>query len=233
MTEAPRVNALVTEALKLENLSKSYPHPAGEVRVLSGLNANIAPAERVAIVGSSGSGKSTLLALLAGLDRPTAGRVVVFGRDLTPLSECELTAWRAETLGIVFQQFHLMAHLTARENVALPLRILGQERAFERATAALTEVGLSSRQAHFPHQLSGGECQRVAIARALITKPKLLLADEPSGNLDSKTGTEVMQLFFDLAKNQRTTLILVTHNQELAGWCDRRLVLTGGTLTHG
>lgn len=226
MTAAP-------EALRLDGVTKSYPHPAGEVRVLSGASAVIRQGERVAVLGPSGSGKSTLLALLAGLDRPSQGRVVAFGEDLTGYSEERLTAWRAAKIGIVFQQFHLMAHLTALENVALPLRILGKASAFADAEQALTEVGLGARLGHFPHQLSGGECQRVAIARALAPRPRLLLADEPSGNLDTKTGEGVMRLLFDLAQKNGTTLILVTHNTELAGWCDRRLVLGGGMLTDG
>lgn len=221
------------EALRLDGVTKAYPHPAGEVRVLSGASAVVREGERVAILGPSGSGKSTLLSLLAGLDRPSSGRVVAFGEDLTGYSEQQLTGWRAAKIGIVFQQFHLMAHLTALENVALPLRILNRADAFEQAAKALGEVGLSGRLDHFPHQLSGGECQRVAIARALVARPKLLLADEPSGNLDTKTGHDVMTLLFDLAKKNGTTLILVTHNQELASWCDRRLTLSGGKLLDG
>ncbi len=226
MSESP-------EALRLDSVTKTYAHPAGEVKVLNGASAVVRQGERVAVIGPSGSGKSTLLALLAGLDRPSSGRVVAFGEDLTHYSEEKLTAWRAAKIGIVFQQFHLMVHLTAVENVALPLRILGKGNAFGEATRALGEVGLGARLDHFPHQLSGGECQRVAIARALVASPKLLLADEPSGNLDTTTGHDVMRLLFDLAQKNGTTLILVTHNQELASWCDRRLTLGGGMLKDG
>ena len=216
--------------LRLEGLVKSYPHPAGDVAVLRGVDAEIRRGERVAVLGPSGSGKSTLLALLAGLDRPTAGRVLVAGEDLGQLGERQLTAFRARSVGIVFQQFHLLAHLTARENVALPVRIAGGADAAARATEALTSVGLGHRLAHFPHELSGGECQRVAIARALVGRPPLLLADEPSGNLDARTGDQVMRLLFDLVAERGTTLVLVTHNEELARWCDRRLALGGGRL---
>jgi len=222
--------------LKLTNVRKSYPHPAGDVPVLVDVTASIARGERVAILGPSGSGKSTLLALLAGLDRPTSGTIEIAGADLGGLSERALTAFRARHLGIVFQQFHLMSHLTAHENVALPLRIAGApspQAAAEPAAAALAAVGLGHRLTHFPHQLSGGECQRVAIARALVGRPPLILADEPSGNLDMKTGESVMHLLFDLAKEHGTTLILVTHNEDLATWCDRCLILADGRLVDG
>jgi putative ABC transport system ATP-binding protein len=223
--------------LRLSGIRKSYAHPAGEVQVLTDVNAEVRCQQRVAIVGPSGSGKSTLLALLAGLDRPTGGRIELDGRDLGPLSERELTAFRARTLGIVFQQFHLMAHLTAQENVALPLRIAARDgggsakAAAAKAAEALAQVGLGHRLTHAPHELSGGECQRVAIARALVGEPPVLLADEPSGNLDTKTGEQVMSLLFELVAARGSTLVLVTHNEELAGRCDRRLVLGGGRLT--
>jgi putative ABC transport system ATP-binding protein len=220
--------------LRLTGVTKSYPHPAGAVPVLTGVNATIRRRERVAIVGPSGSGKSTLLALLAGLDRPSGGRIELGGVDLGTLPERALTAFRAKTLGIVFQQFHLMAHLTAVENVALPLRIAGgAASAAEAATKAagmLAQVGLGHRLTHAPHELSGGECQRVAIARALVGEPPLILADEPSGNLDTRTGEQVMSLLFELVAARGSTLVLVTHNDELAGRCDRRLVLGGGML---
>ncbi|MCX6108282.1 MAG: ABC transporter ATP-binding protein [Proteobacteria bacterium] len=216
--------------LKLSGLGKSYPHPSGAVTVLTGIDALIEDGERVAIIGPSGSGKSTLLALLSGLDQPTSGTIELAGKVLGSLSERELTAYRARYLGIVFQQFHLMGHLSALENVTLPLRIAGHVEVEARAVKALQDVGLGHRLNHLPQQLSGGECQRVAIARAIVGEPPLILADEPSGNLDAKTGDQVMQLLFDLVRQRRSTLVLVTHNEHLASWCDRRLLLSGGHL---
>lgn len=216
--------------LALRNLQKSYEHPAGRIDVLIGVEAVIEPGETVAIIGPSGSGKSTLLSLLAGLDRPTSGRIELLGEDIGSMTERKLTTFRARNLGIVFQQFHLMSHLSAAENAALPLKIARDAEANEKATAALTAVGLGHRTGHYPHELSGGECQRVAIARALVSRPPLILADEPSGNLDGKTGEQVMRLLFDLVREHRSTLILVTHNEALSRWCDRRLVLQQGKL---
>lgn len=219
--------------LALARVEKSYPHPAGAVTVLKGVDARFGSGETVAVLGPSGSGKSTLLSLLAGLDRPTAGSIQLLGQELPSLSERELTALRSRHLGIVFQQFHLMAHLTAAENVALPLDLRGDDDARSEAAAALTAVGLGHRADHYPSQLSGGECQRVAIARALVVKPRLLLADEPSGNLDTRTGDHVMDLLFGLVRERGTTLILVTHNETLAQRCDRRLHLSDGRLVDG
>lgn len=217
-------------AIELLDVKKSYAHPAGAVDVLSGVNVSINRGETVAVLGPSGSGKSTLLSLLAGLDRADTGQVRLVSTDVGALSERELTSFRARHLGIVFQQFHLLSHLSALENVALPLRLTGVTAARERAAAALTQVGLGARLTHAPHELSGGECQRVAIARALVAEPDIILADEPSGNLDTKTGEQVMRLLFDMVKTRKTTLVLVTHNEHLAQWCDRRLTLSGGRL---
>lgn len=219
------------QILQIENLSKSYPHPSGDIPVLSGANASIEKGESVAIIGPSGSGKSTLLALLAGLDKPNNGSLLSGDLRLETLSEEALTQYRAKYLGIVFQQFHLMTHMTALENVLLPLRIAGWDEPEKAAHQALVSVGLGERQHHFPGELSGGECQRVAIARAMVANPPIILADEPSGNLDSKTGASVMKLLFQLVKEKGSTLILVTHNEELALECDRRLILGGGQLT--
>ena len=216
--------------LELENVSKSYPHESGQIDVLKHLQLAVKKGECLAILGPSGAGKSTLLALLGGLDRPSSGRIVVDGADLSLCNEEQLTALRARLISIVFQQFHLMPHLTALENVALPLKILGRRGATEAATEALAKVGLGGRLNHFPHQLSGGECQRTAIARAMVTKPTLLLADEPSGNLDTETGEQVMRLLFDLVRDAGTTLVLVTHNPALADLCDRKLWLKAGEL---
>lgn len=186
--------------------------------------------EKVAILGPSGCGKSTLLSLLAGLDKPDVGTVEIDGQNLAKMSEDERSQTRSEKLGIVFQQYHLMRNLTAIENVGLPLEILGKTDYADRARISLKKVGLSHRVAHFPSEMSGGECQRVAIARALVTQPSLVLADEPSGNLDQKTGQEVMDMLFSLCEEYKTTLILVTHNQELANRCDRALLLKNGAL---
>lgn len=202
------------------------------MEVLEHLSMQANPGEKLAILGPSGCGKSTLLSLLAGLDKPDVGTVELEGKNLAKLSEDERSRLRSEKIGIVFQQYHLMRNLTAIENVGLPMEILGLADYAERARIALKEVGLSHRVAHFPSEMSGGECQRVAIARALVTRPSLVLADEPSGNLDQKTGDEVMDLLFKLCMEHRLTLVLVTHNRELAKRCDRALLLKGGVLNN-
>ena len=201
------------------------------MEVLEHLSMQANAGEKLAILGPSGCGKSTLLSLLAGLDKPDVGTVELEGKNLAKLSEDERSRLRSEKIGIVFQQYHLMRNLTAIENVGLPMEILGLADYAERARMALKEVGLSHRVAHFPSEMSGGECQRVAIARALVTRPSLVLADEPSGNLDQKTGDEVMNLLFNLCSEYGLTLVLVTHNRELANRCDRALLLKDGALT--
>jgi putative ABC transport system ATP-binding protein len=216
--------------LRAVQIHKRFSQGETPVQVLSGLNLEVNPGETVAIVGQSGSGKSTLLSLLAGLDVPTQGSVELAGRALESMSEEDLTSYRAKHLGIIFQQFHLMTNLTALENVCLPLEIAGDRAAMEKAKAALEHVGLGHRAGHFPHQLSGGERQRVAIARAIVVEPSVLLADEPSGSLDTTTGHQVMNLLFELVNRRKMTLILVTHNEELVRLCQRRLTLRGGRL---
>jgi putative ABC transport system ATP-binding protein len=216
--------------LRAVDVRKSFETPAGTIEVLRGVDLEVTAGETVAIVGESGSGKSTLLSLLAGLDVPTRGRVEVDGRDLGAMSERELAAFRARQLGIVFQQFHLMGGLTAEENVALPLELQGEADAQKRAHDALDHVGLADRADHLPSRLSGGECQRVALARALVVEPALLLADEPSGSLDARTGDAVNRLLFDLVARRGTTLLLVTHSERLADACDRRVRLEAGRL---
>ena len=215
-----------------EGLSRRYRHASGEVEALREASLRLSRGSTAAIVGPSGSGKSTLLSLIAGLDHPDSGRVVLAGQDLATVGTARLAAFRAQMIGIVFQQFHLLSHLTATENVALPLRLAGRpgSTAMAEAARALGEVGLSARRDHRPGEMSGGECQRVAIARALITRPPLLLADEPSGNLDARTGTQVMDLLFKLAREHGTTLLLVTHNDALAARCQRRFLLDQGRL---
>jgi putative ABC transport system ATP-binding protein len=214
--------------LELENIGKSFDHSAGKITVLSQLNAQVAAGESVAIVGPSGSGKSTLLSLMAGLDRPDEGRMICLGTSFNDLDEQELTAFRANSLSIIFQQFRLMPHMTALENVRLPLDLLDRANSVDKARQALEQVGLGDRQAHFPRELSGGECQRVAIARAIVTEPKILLADEPSGNLDDATGVKVMDLLFKLVEQLETAVVLVTHDTKLAERCQRTLSLSRG-----
>jgi putative ABC transport system ATP-binding protein len=201
-----------------------------EIRVLRGLEAEIKTGEVVAIVGQSGTGKSTLLSLLAGLDSPDSGQILINETDLTRLNQREMTAFRAQNIGFVFQQFHLMSHLTALENVMLPLEILHQQNCQQQANEILQRMNLADRINHLPSQLSGGECQRVAIARAMVVKPQILLADEPSGNLDVETGELVMKEFFRQVRNQKVTTIVVTHNEAIAEVCDRSLVLREGLL---
>jgi len=217
-------------SLQLSNLNKSYQQGDTKIQVLKTLNAKIEPGEIVAIVGQSGSGKSTLLSLLAGLERPDQGKIEVDGQDIAGLREEMITAFRAQKIAIVFQQYHLVSHLTALENVMLPLEILGRAEAEGKARAALKELGLEHRLEHFPSQMSGGECQRVAIARALVVEPKLLLADEPSGNLDIQTGDKVMDVFFEVARKHKMTTVLVTHSEQLAKRCQRILTLREGHL---
>ena len=216
--------------ISLNKISKTYFQGTQRIEVLYGLNLDVKSSETVAILGQSGTGKSTLLSLLAGLDVPDFGTISVNKQDLSKLSQDELSQFRAKNLGVIFQQYHLMSNLTALENVGIPLELQKVNDFQSEALEALKMVGLSHRISHFPSQLSGGECQRVAIARAIVGKPKLILADEPSGNLDDKTGKEVMDLLFKLCKEQEQTLILVTHNHNLAQNCDRTLVLKDGKL---
>lgn len=216
--------------ISLNKISKTYFQGTQRIEVLYGLNLDVKSSETVAILGQSGTGKSTLLSLLAGLDVPDFGTISVDKQDLSKLSQDKLSQFRAKNLGVIFQQYHLMSNLTALENVGIPLELQKVNDFQSEALEALKMVGLSHRISHFPSQLSGGECQRVAIARAIVGKPKLILADEPSGNLDDKTGKEVMDLLFKLCKEQEQTLILVTHNHDLAQNCDRTLVLKDGKL---
>ncbi len=201
---------------------------AGPVNILRGISLAIPAGEAVGIVGPSGSGKSTLMMLLAGLERPTAGSVRVAGADLGAMDEDQLARFRRAQIGIVFQAFHLIPTMTAEENVAVPLEFAGRRDAFARAREALAAVGLAHRLGHYPAQLSGGEQQRVALARALVAEPALLLADEPTGNLDLATGASVMDLMFDLRARLGTTLVLITHDPALAERCGRVVALADG-----
>ena len=217
-------------SLVLKDVRKGFHQGEAEIQVLRGLDITIEPGQVVSIVGQSGSGKSTLLSLLAGLERADRGEILVDSINLTPLTEQEITLFRAQNIAIVFQQYHLIAHLTAVENVMLALEILKMDKPRERAEKALNELGLGHRLNHFPSQLSGGECQRVAIARALVVEPKILLADEPSGNLDIHTGDKVMDIFFEIVRKHKITTILVTHSDALAKKCERILRLEEGRL---
>ena len=216
--------------LEINQLYKSFPQADhGQIDVLKNINLEIHEGETVAVVGQSGSGKSTLLSLMAGLDRQTTGSLRLRDKEISEMSEVKLTQFRAENIGIIFQQFYLMPHLTALENVSLPLEMFGYEDYLNRAKETLQQVGLSEREQHFPHQLSGGESQRVAIARAVVGRPSILLADEPTGNLDNETGVQVANLLFDLVKTTGMTMLLVTHNTEMAKRCSRQLTLQFGT----
>jgi putative ABC transport system ATP-binding protein len=217
-------------AIVLEGVEVTLPSRAGPVAILRGIDLEVPTGDAVAVVGPSGSGKSTLLMVIAGLESATGGRVNVVGADYASLDEDGLARLRAANIGIVFQSFHLVPTMTAIENVALPLEFLDQADAFDKARAALGEVGLSHRETHFPGQLSGGEQQRVAIARALSTRPALILADEPTGNLDLATGAQVMDLLFTLRERTGATLLLITHDRNLAKRCNHIVSLADGRI---
>jgi len=225
--QAPMVRKSV---LKAENLTKQVSSPEGSLTIVHGVSLDIAPGESIAVVGASGAGKSTLLALLAGLDLPTTGRVLLEGTDLTRLDEDGRARLRAQRVGFVFQSFHLIPALTALENVMLPLELAGRSDARRAAFETLQRVGLKDRTGHYPRQLSGGEQQRVALARAFVTNPAVLFADEPTGNLDTATGGRVGELLFDLNANSHTTLVLVTHDRELAARCGRIVTMEAGRI---
>jgi len=214
--------------LKAEDLTKKVSSPEGELTILDRVNVAVPRGDTAAIVGPSGAGKSTLLALLAGLDEPTSGRVWLNGAELTALDEDGRANLRNREVGFVFQSFHLLPSLTAIENVMLPLELAGTSDASSRAREALAEVGLELRLRHYPKQLSGGEKQRVAIARAFVAGPSLLFADEPTGNLDNKTGARVLDLLFELNRATGTTLVLVTHDLGAAARCRHVIELAGG-----
>lgn len=216
--------------IELHNLGMSYSLEQTQLKVLDGVDLSVADGETLAIVGPSGSGKTTLLILLAGLEQAQSGEIKLDGKPLNPLDADALADLRRDNLGIIFQSFHLVQSLTALANVALPLEIAGRENARERAAEMLDKVGLSQRQHHYPGQLSGGEQQRVAIARALVHAPKLVLADEPTGNLDITTGARIIDLLFELNADAGSTLVLVTHDDEVARRCQRVVHLHEGRL---
>jgi putative ABC transport system ATP-binding protein len=219
--------------LEARSLRKEVTSPEGMLTILDDVSLQIVAGESVAIVGASGAGKSTLLALLAGLDEPSAGGVWLEGIELSALDEDGRAAARARHVGFVFQSFHLVPSLTALENVMLPLELAGRPDARGTARAVLGQVGLGARLGHYPRQLSGGEQQRVAIARAFVTRPAVLFADEPTGNLDTATGARIIELLFDLNAANGTTLVLVTHDRAIAGRCDRVIEMDAGRLVAG
>ncbi len=216
--------------IELGKVALTLASRAGAVDILREVDLKIAPGQSVAIVGPSGSGKTSLLMIMTGLERATAGQVQVAGHDFSRMNEDQLALARGKDIGIIFQSFHLVSTMTAIENVALPLELAGRDDAFETAAAMLTEVGLGHRLEHLPAQLSGGEQQRVAIARALAPSPKILFADEPTGNLDASTGAAVTELLFGLHRRRKTTLVLVTHDLELAKRCERRVSMRDGKI---
>ena len=222
---------MAKSVISLSNVNLTLPSRAGPVAILKQVALEIGPAEAVAVIGPSGSGKTSLLMVIAGLERASSGAVLVADHDFTRLDEDRLAAIRGANIGIVFQAFHLVATMTALENVALPLEFAGKPDAFERARELLAEVGLAQRADHFPAQLSGGEQQRVAIARALSPRPQIVLADEPTGNLDAKTGGQVVDLLFDLQRRRQSTLVLVTHDPELAERCSRVVRMHDGWIS--
>jgi putative ABC transport system ATP-binding protein len=216
--------------IRTEELQKAVPTATGPLAILKGISLHIKARESVAISGASGSGKSTLLGLLAGLDLPSSGKVWLGEREITALDEDRRAQVRAELVGFVFQSFQLLPSLTALENVMLPLELRGRRDARNAATEYLQRVGLGARQTHYPRQLSGGEQQRVAIARAFANTPRILFADEPTGNLDSATGAHIIDLLFALNREADTTLVLVTHEQRLAERCARRIEMAAGEI---
>jgi putative ABC transport system ATP-binding protein len=216
--------------IALQDVELTLSGNAGPVKILRGVTLTVAKGETLGLVGPSGSGKSSLLMLMGGLEQATAGRVTALGQDLTALGEDALARFRRDHMGVVFQSFHLIPTMTALENVATPLELAGDLDAFDKAAAELAAVGLAARADHYPAQLSGGEQQRVALARAFAPRPEILLADEPTGNLDGATGSAIIELLFGLRDRLGSTLVLVTHAPELAGRCDRVVRLRDGRL---
>lgn len=214
--------------IRLTNVSKTVQSGSEQLTILHPLDLQIPRGQFVSVVGPSGSGKSTLLGLIAGLDAPTSGEIELNGQNITRMSEDQLAEFRGQYVGFVFQSFHLIPSLTAYENVLVPLEIMGLSGAVKRAQALLDEVGLRDRGHHYPSQLSGGERQRIAIARAFANEPQILLADEPTGNLDSRNGTHIFDLLLNLNRERGTTLLLVTHDHQLADVADRKIALRDG-----
>ena len=224
-------NGIREPMVLLDGVELKLESEAGSVNILKGINLEIAAGDTVSVVGPSGSGKTSMMMLIGGLERQTGGRVVVAGHDLATLDEDGLARFRRDNVGIVFQNFHLVPTMHAMENVAIPVELAGLDNAFDRARAALASVGLDHRLSHYPGQLSGGEQQRVALARAIVAEPRLILADEPTGNLDGGTGDSVIDLLFSLRADHGATLLLITHNPTLAERCGRVIDLQDGLIS--
>lgn len=223
-------NSKTVDAIEIIGLSKVVTDAGGALRILDDVHFSVPRGGTLAIVGASGSGKSTLLGLMAGLDTPTAGTVRIGGTDIFALDEDGRAQLRKRSVGFVFQSFQLLSHLTALENVMLPLELKGDQEAQTKATTMLTRVGLSARLKHYPKYLSGGEQQRVALARAFVDTPEVLLADEPTGSLDAATGADIIRLMFDLNRERGSTLILVTHDNDIAAMCQSIITISGGRI---
>ena len=220
----------IIPAVVLEGVHLTLDGPAGPVNILRGVDLSVPQGLALGVVGPSGSGKTTMIMIVAGLERVSKGKVSVAGADYSALDEDGLALFRRDNVGIVFQQFHLIPTMTALENVAVPMEFAGRKDAFDRAEAQLKRVGLGHRMDHYPGQLSGGEQQRVALARAFAVEPKILLADEPTGNLDGGTGQQIIELLFELHDHHKTTLVLITHDMKLAGRCDRVVRINDGLI---
>ena len=219
---------MVEPMVHLKEVELILKSDAGEINILRGVDLSVAKGESIGVVGPSGSGKTSMIMVIAGLEKNSSGRVLVAGREISALNEDALAEFRRDHVGIVFQSFHLILTMTAHENVAVPMELAGQDDAFQRADEALAEVGLATRLKHYPGQLSGGEQQRVALARAFAIEPRLLLADEPTGNLDGDTGSRVVELMFGMAERSGTTLMLITHDPAIAQRCDRVVRMVDG-----
>jgi putative ABC transport system ATP-binding protein len=216
--------------IQLDNIHLTLTSKAGPVHILRGVSLDIPAGQPAAIVGPSGSGKTSLLMVMAGLERASSGTVAIAGRELTRLSEDDLAVLRGAEMGIIFQSFHLVPTMTALENVALPMELAGEIDAYKNAHELLKEVGLAARTEHYPAELSGGEQQRVAIARALVREPRIIFADEPTGNLDGRTGSQIIDLLFGLRQRRNATLVIVTHDDHLAGMADRIIRMSDGSV---
>ena len=222
----------MVKAISLRNVDLSLGRGAGRVHILKSISLDVIKGEALGLVGPSGSGKSTLLMCMAGLEQPDSGEIIIRDQDLTRMSEDQLARFRGKHIGVVFQSFHLIPTMTALANVSVPLELAGESDAAGRATAALARVGLSHRLSHYPAEMSGGEQQRVALARAIVANPAILVADEPTGNLDEATGADIVELLFELQREHGTTLVLVTHDLGLAARCDRTVRLRSGQIEH-
>ena len=222
----------MVKAISLRNVDLSLGRGAGRVHILKSISLDVIKGEALGLVGPSGSGKSTLLMCMAGLEQPDSGEIIIQNHDLTQMSEDQLARFRGKHIGVVFQSFHLIPTMTALENVSVPLELAGGRDASTRAAAALARMGLSQRSSHYPAEMSGGEQQRVALARAIVANPAILVADEPTGNLDEATGADIVELLFELQREHGTTLILVTHDLGLAARCDRTVRLRSGQIEH-